>query len=259
MLEPSRTGGSSNSREILSTRGLTRRFGGLAAVNDVTIGIESARLHAVLGPNGAGKTTLINLLSGDLPASSGGVLYKGDDITHFAADRRSRIGIGRSYQKTNIFPGFTAFENCRLAAQSRMPRALHLFSDASSFGPVAGVARSALDAARLGARAGRIAATLSHGEQRQLEIAMVLATRPEVLLLDEPLAGMGAEEASLMVELLRTLKEQHAILLVEHDMDAVFAVADVITVMVNGQVLESGPPARIRASAAVRDAYLGTE
>jgi branched-chain amino acid transport system ATP-binding protein len=244
---------------VLSTRGLTRRFGGLAAVNDVTIGIEFARLHAVVGPNGAGKTTLINLLSGDLRASSGRVDYKGDDVTRFAADRRSRIGIGRSYQKTNIFPNFTAFENCRLAAQSRMPRALHVFSDAASFGPMADAARSALEAAGLALRADRIAATLSHGEQRQLEIAMVLATRPEVLLLDEPLAGMGAEEASLMVELLRTLKPKHATLLVEHDMDAVFAVADVITVMVNGQVLESGPPAQIRASPAVRDAYLGAE
>jgi len=244
---------------MLATRGLTRRFGGLAAVNGVTIEIEHARLHAVVGPNGAGKTTLINLLSGDLPASSGSVLYKGDDITRFAADRRSRIGIGRSYQKTNIFPGFTAFENCRLAAQSRAPRALHLLSDAASFRPVASAAQSALDAARLGSRAGRVASTLSHGEQRQLEIAMVLATRPQVLLLDEPLAGMGAEEASLMVDLLHTLKPSHAFLLVEHDMDAVFAVADVITVMVNGEVLESGPPAQIRASVAVRDAYLGTE
>ena len=244
---------------ILSTRGLTRRFGGLAAVNDVAIGIEFARLHAVVGPNGAGKTTLINLLSGDLPATAGSVVYKGDDVTRLPPDRRSRIGIGRSYQKTNIFPGFTAFENCRLAAQSRMPRALHLFADAATFVPFVDAATGALDAAGLGARGGRIASTLSHGEQRQLEIAMVLATQPEVLLLDEPLAGMGAEEASLMVELLRRLKPRHAILLVEHDMDAVFAVADVITVMVNGQVLESGPPAQIRASAAVRDAYLGTE
>ena len=248
-----------NSGAILSTHGLTRRFGGLAAVNNVAIEIEHARLHAVVGPNGAGKTTLINLLSGDLPATSGGVHYKGGDITRLSADRRSRIGIGRSYQKTNIFPGFTVLENCRLAAQSRVPRALHLLSDAASFGPVVEAAKRALDAAGLGARAGRVASTLSHGEQRQLEIAMVLATRPDVLLLDEPLAGMGAEEASLMVDLLRRLKPDHAILLVEHDMDAVFAVADVITVMVNGQVLESGPPAQIRGSAAVRDAYLGTE
>jgi branched-chain amino acid transport system ATP-binding protein len=265
MTEPARTDRRSDAtvasspERILSTRGLTRRFGGLAAVNDVAIGIEFARLHAVVGPNGAGKTTLINLLSGDLRASAGSVIYKGSDITGFPADRRSRIGIGRSFQKTNIFPNFTAFENCRLAAQSRMPRPLHLFSDAASFGPVADAATSALDSAGLALRAGRVASTLSHGEQRQLEIAMVLATRPEVLLLDEPLAGMGAEEASLMVALLRTLKPKHATLLVEHDMDAVFAVADLITVMVNGQVLESGPPAQIRASAAVRDAYLGAE
>ena len=244
---------------ILSTQGLTRRFGGLAAVNGVAIGIEHGRLHAVLGPNGAGKTTLINLLSGDLEASSGSVIYKGEDITRHAADRRSRLGIGRSYQKTNIFPAFTAFENCRLAAQSRMPRALHLLADAAAFRPVVELADGALEAAGLARRGGRVASALSHGEQRQLEIAMVLATQPDVLLLDEPLAGMGAEEAALMVELLRKLAPRHAILLVEHDMDAVFAVADTITVMVNGQVLESGPPAQIRASAAVRDAYLGTE
>ncbi len=244
---------------LLSTRGLTRRFGGLAAVNDVTIGIEHGRLHAVLGPNGAGKTTLINLLSGDLDASSGSVIYKGEDITHHSADRRSRMGIGRSYQKTNIFPGFTAFENCRLAAQSRAPRALHVFADAAAFRPVIDAAEAALEAAGLAGRSGRVASALSHGEQRQLEIAMVLATQPEVLLLDEPLAGMGAEEAALMVDLLLRLAPRHAILLVEHDMDAVFAVADTITVMVNGQVLESGPPAQIRASAAVRGAYLGAD
>ena len=244
---------------ILLTRDLTRRFGGLAAVSGVGIGIEHGKLHAVLGPNGAGKTTLINLLSGDLEASSGSVVYKGEDITRHAADRRSRMGIGRSYQKTNIFPAFTAFENCRLAAQSRAPRAFHVLADATAFRPVVEAAERALEAAGLAGSAGRIASALSHGEQRQLEIAMVLATRPDVLLLDEPLAGMGAEEAALMVDLLRGLAPRHAILLVEHDMDAVFAVADTITVMVNGQVLESGSPTQIRASTAVRDAYLGTE
>jgi branched-chain amino acid transport system ATP-binding protein len=244
---------------LLSTRSLTRRFGGLAAVSDVAIGIEHGRLHAVLGPNGAGKTTLINLLSGDLDASSGSVIYKGEDITRHSPDRRSRMGIGRSYQKTNIFPAFTALENCRLAAQSRAPRALHVFADATAFRPVMEAAEAAIEAAGLDGRGGRTASTLSHGEQRQLEIAMVLATQPEVLLLDEPLAGMGAEEAALMVDLLKKLAPRHAILLVEHDMDAVFALADTITVMVNGQVLESGSPAQIRASAAVREAYLGTE
>ena len=242
---------------ILVTRGLTRLFGGLKAVSDVSIELERGRLHAVLGPNGAGKTTLINMLSGDITASSGSVTYKGEDITRESSDRRSRLGIGRSYQKTNIFPGFTAFENCRLAAQSRAPRALHVFADAVAHRPTCDAAERALDAAGLAGRGNAAASALSHGEQRQLEIAMVLATQPEVLLLDEPLAGMGSDEAARMVQLLKALAPGHAILLVEHDMDAVFAVADVITVMVSGQVLESGSPAQIRGSAAVQQAYLG--
>ena len=242
---------------VLSTQGLSRRFGGLMAASSVAIELHRGRLHAVLGPNGAGKTTLINLLSGDLAATAGTIRYKGADITGYSAHRRSRIGIGRSYQKTNIFPAFTVFENCRLAAQSRAPRAFHVFADATRYPPVREAALRALDAAGLAARGDRVASALSHGEQRQLEIAMVLATAPEVLLLDEPLAGMGAEEAQRMVGLLQKLAPEHAILLVEHDMDAVFAVADVITVMVNGQVLESGAPAQIRASPAVRRAYLG--
>jgi branched-chain amino acid transport system ATP-binding protein len=242
---------------VLSTQGLSRRFGGLMAASSVAIELHRGRLHAVLGPNGAGKTTLINLLSGDLAATAGTIRYKGADITGYSAHRRSRIGIGRSYQKTNIFPAFTVFENCRLAAQSRAPRAFHVFADATRYPPVREAAGRALEAAGLEARGDRVASALSHGEQRQLEIAMVLATAPEVLLLDEPLAGMGAEEAQRMVGLLQKLAPEHAILLVEHDMDAVFAVADVITVMVNGQVLESGAPAQIRASPAVRRAYLG--
>jgi len=245
------------SEAILATHALTRLFGGLAAVSDVSIALERGKLHAVLGPNGAGKTTLIDMLSGDLAASSGSVTYKGTDISRESPDRRSRIGIGRSYQKTNIFAGFTVLENCRIAAQSRMPRALHLFADAREHVPTCEAAKRALVAAGLAGRGDRIASALAHGEQRQLEIAMVLATQPEVLLLDEPLAGMGADEAVRMVQLLKVLAPTHAILLVEHDMDAVFAVADVITVMVNGRVLESGAPDRIRASAAVQQAYLG--
>jgi branched-chain amino acid transport system ATP-binding protein len=245
------------SEAILSTQALSRRFGGLMAASNVTLELYRGRLHALLGPNGAGKTTLLNLLSGELPASGGTIRYRGEDITRLSPDRRSRIGIGRSYQKTNIFPGFTAFENCRIAAQSRAPRALHVIADALDYAPVCDSARRALEAAGLEGRGDRVAAALSHGEQRQLEIAMVLATAPDVLLLDEPLAGMGAEEAGRMVELLKRLAPGHAILLVEHDMDAVFALADTITVMVEGQVLESGPPAQIRASVAVRQAYLG--
>jgi branched-chain amino acid transport system ATP-binding protein len=245
------------SEAILATKGLTRRFGGLTAAGDVTLELHSGRLHALLGPNGAGKTTLINLLSGELRASAGTIRYRAEDITHFSPDRRSRLGIGRSYQKTNIFPGLTAFENCRIAAQSRAPRALHIMADALRYAPVCDAAQRALGAAGLDGRGDVPAAALSHGEQRQLEIAMVLATAPEVLLLDEPLAGMGGDEARRMVDLLKRLAPSHAILLVEHDMDAVFALADTITVMVNGRVLESGPPAQIRASAAVREAYLG--
>src|SRR4029453_13632560 len=241
---------------ILVTQGLSRRFGGLMAVNDVAIGLETGMLHAVLGPNGAGKTTLINLLSGELPASGGVIRYKGENITRLPPDRRSRLGIGRSFQKTNIFPTFTTFENCRLAAQSRIPRALHVASDAVAFPPVRESAQQALAAAGLAARGNQVASTLSHGEHRHLAIRMVLATAPEVLLLDEPLAGMGAEEVARMVDLLKKITRDHALLL-EHDMDAVFAVADRITVMVNGQILESGTPSEIRASPAVRQAYLG--
>jgi branched-chain amino acid transport system ATP-binding protein len=242
---------------LLRTHGLSRRFGGLMAASDVALELTRGKVHAVLGPNGAGKTTLINLLSGDLRASSGRIEYKGADITRLPPDRRSRIGIGRSYQKTNVFPEFSALENCRLAAQSRAPRPLHVWSDAASFAPVVAAAHRALAATGLAERGELVASSLSHGEQRQLEIAMVLATVPEVLLLDEPLAGMGAEEAARMVELLRSLAPAHAILLVEHDMDAVFALADVITVMVEGRVLETGTPAQIRASPAVLKAYLG--
>jgi branched-chain amino acid transport system ATP-binding protein len=244
---------------ILATRDLCRRFGGLVAVRSVSIELHHGEVHAVLGPNGAGKSTLINLLSGDLAVTTGTITYRGEEITRLKPDRRSRIGIGRSYQKTNIFPGFTALENCRLAAQSRAPRALHVLEDACASPSLRAAAERALEAAGLAARAEAVASTLSHGEQRQLEIAMVLATAPEVLLLDEPLAGMGADEAARMVELLRKLAPDHAILLVEHDMDAVFALADVITVMVNGEVLESGLPDRIRSSPAVRQAYLGDD
>lgn len=242
---------------LLRAERVSRYFGGLAAVNDVSIELRRGQLHAVLGPNGAGKSTLINLLSGDLPATSGRILYGDQDISSLRADQRSRLGLGRSYQKTNVFPQFTAFENCRLAAQSRAPHAMRIFSDALQYDAIAAAAKAALKRADLGGREGVLASALSHGEQRQLEIAMVLATQPEVLLLDEPLAGMGAEESERMVQLLRTLTSGHAILLVEHDMDAVFAVADVITVMANGQVLESGSPEQIRASPAVRQVYLG--
>ena len=244
---------------LLVAEGLTRRFGGLTANQDVSLTLTRGKLHALLGPNGAGKSTCINMLSGDLPPSEGHIHYKGRDITTLGAPQRSRVGIGRSYQRTNIFPGFTVMENCRLAAQSRNQRAWRLFTDALGLTDTLDRARAVIAEAGLDGRADRIAGTLSHGEQRQLEIAMVLATDADVRLLDEPLAGMGSEEASKMVELLDRLRRTRAILLVEHDMDAVFAVADEITVLVNGQLLATGSPAQIRANAEVQQAYLGEE
>lgn len=247
----------SSSQPILIARSLTRRFGGLVANDNVSLDLSHGELHALLGPNGAGKSTFINLLSGELETSSGSIVFKGSDITRYRPDRRSRLGIGRGFQRTNIFPRFSVFENCRLAAQSRNPRALALFAVAQRDPRSCERAHRALKLAGIDEHADRLAGSLSHGAQRQLEVAMVLATEPEVLLLDEPLAGMGPEETARMVELLRRLADSHAILLVEHDMDAVFALADRVTVMVNGQVLESGSPAQIRASVAVQHAYLG--
>lgn len=243
--------------EVLTVRNLCRRFGGLKAVNDVSLTLHIGQVHAVIGTNGAGKSTLINMLSGDLPPSSGEILLDGQPIGGLAPDRISRLGVGRSYQKTNIFPPFTAFENCRLAAQSRRPRPFQLLRGASRWLDINVQALDALELAGIADRRDTTVSMLSHGEQRQLEIAMSLATQPRVLLLDEPLAGMGSEESKRMVDLIANLKATHGILLVEHDMDAVFAVADVLTVMVNGEVLASGTPAEIRANPAVQAAYLG--
>ena len=244
---------------VLRTERLTKHFGGLAAVSDVSLEFFIDQIHAVIGPNGAGKTTLTSLLSGDLASTSGRILLDGEDVAGLSADRISQRGVGRSYQKTNIFLPFTVFENCRLAAQSRLPSSMRFIRSALRYDDVSRQAQRALAEVGLEHRAQVPAATLSHGEQRQLEIAMTLATGPRILLLDEPLAGMGGEESARMVELLRGLKQAHAVLLVEHDMDAVFALADRLTVMVNGSVLESGFPELIRASAAVQEAYLGTE
>jgi len=242
---------------ILQARNLTKHFGGLVAVDDVSLAVCPGQLHALIGPNGAGKSTLINLLSGELRASSGQIIFQGREIGRLAPEQRSRIGIGRSYQKTNIFPSFTALENCRLAAQSRQPRPLAWWRDARGYESVMVKAQQALAAVSLSQRAGDLAFGLSHGEQRQLEIAMCLATEPRLLLLDEPLAGMGTEESLRMIELIKRLSANHAILLIEHDMDAVFQLAQVLTVMVDGRLLASGTPEEIRADRAAQAAYLG--
>ena len=242
----------------LSARGLTKVFGGLTAVNNVSLDLSSGTVHAVIGPNGAGKTTLINMLSGDLAPTAGSIQFDGRDIVGYSSDQRSRMGLGRTYQKTNIFGSFTALENCRLAAQSREAHALSMWRSTRAYPSLEREAERALAAVGLEQRAMATAGTLSHGEQRQLDIAMSLATRPQVLLLDEPLSGMGADESASMVGLLRGLAKDHAVLLVEHDMDAVFALAEVLTVMVNGCVLASGTRDQIRASDEVQRAYLGS-
>ena len=252
---------------FLSARQLTKRFGGLAAVNGVSLDLWRGRIHAVIGPNGAGKSTLTNLLSGDLPPSSGQVHLGATSITGWPPERISRQGLGRSYQKTNIFLPLTVHENVRLAAQSRDAQQpwnpLRWWQDTrqSALKITATTARcdSAIALAGLDGRRTMVAGTLSHGEQRQLEIAMTLATEPQVLLLDEPLAGMGVAEAERMVELLQRLKPAHAMMLVEHDMDAVFALADRLTVMVNGEVIAHGTPPEVRADATVQAAYLGED
>jgi len=248
---------------LLRSNKITKRFGGLTAVNDVSIDLRLGQIHAVIGPNGAGKSTLTNLLTGDLPASSGHVALHGQDITGWTPERISRNGLGRSYQKTNIFRSFTVWENVRLSAQSRsqpMPfNPLAWLTQASVIQDVNMRAERAIELAGLQNRRHAIAGAASHGEQRQLEIAMTLATEPKVLLLDEPLAGMGVAEAESMVQLLLRLKPAHAMMLVEHDIDAIFTLADQLTVMVNGQVIASGTPEAIRGNADVQAAYLGEE
>ncbi len=241
----------------LRAEGLTRRFGGLVAVGDVSLSLSVGELHCVIGPNGAGKSTLVNLLSGTLRPSAGRVELNGADVTGWPSWRLAQAGIGRSFQRTNVMREMSVFENVRLSAQARGFGANRwLRSAATEAGPIA-MAETALD--RVGLSARGVAGTLSHGQLRLLEIAMALATRPSVLLLDEPLAGMGPEESERLASLLKELARDHAVLLIEHDMDVVFAVADTLTVMVDGRVLEQGSPRQIRGSAAVREAYLGHE
>jgi branched-chain amino acid transport system ATP-binding protein len=236
---------------------LEKRFGGLKAVSNVSLDVHIGEIHAVIGPNGAGKSTLINLLSGDLPVTSGTITLGARNITALGASRRGLAGVGRSYQKTTIFQTSTVFENVRLSAQARSGHALRMFGNVRNDEAVNERADNALQQTGLTPRAQTRANLLSHGEQRQLEIAMVLATDPKLILLDEPLAGMGQSEAQRMIDLIKALKIGRAVLLVEHDMDAVFALADRLTVMADGQVIASGLPDYVRTHPTVRSAYLG--
>jgi branched-chain amino acid transport system ATP-binding protein len=244
---------------LLQIEGLSKRFGGIVASDAITLNVPRGELHAIIGPNGAGKTTLIAQLTGQLLPDSGRVRFAGEDITALPMHARSLRGLARSFQITSIFPDFTALENVILAVQAHAGHSFHFWREARSQPELREPALTALARVGLASRADIVASSLSHGEHRQLELAMALAGKPRMLLLDEPMAGMGSDESARMVKLLRELKGELTILLIEHDMDAVFALADRITVLVYGRVIASGAPADIRANQAVREAYLGEQ
>ncbi|MCB5364577.1 ABC transporter ATP-binding protein [Pusillimonas sp. CC-YST705] len=247
------------SQALLTASNITRRFGGLTAINNVSLTLTQGTVHAVIGTNGAGKSTLVSVLSGEIPPNEGRIMMGNNDITQWPQPRRAQAGMGRSYQRTTIFPSLTVHENCRIAAQANHQHFWRWFQPASHCKESNSAADRALALAGLENEATRTAGLLSHGAKRQLEIAMSLATHPRVLLLDEPLAGMGPEETERMLDLLATLKAEHAILLIEHDMEAVFRIADIITVMVNGTVIAHGDPDAIRNDPQVQIAYLGDD
>jgi len=244
---------------ILRIENLCKSFGSLIATDDLHLDIMAGEIHAIIGPNGAGKTTLIAQLSGELRPDSGRISFGGRSITRLSMPARAAMGLARSFQITSIFPNFTALDNVALAVQAHAGHSFRFWRPAQGDPALRLPALEILRRIGLGARADEPAANLSHGEQRQLEIAMTLATEPSLLLLDEPMAGMGREESAHMVDLLQDLKGRHTIVLIEHDMDAVFALADRITVLVYGRAIASGRPEEIRANEAVRAAYLGAE
>ena len=244
---------------LLKVEGLTKRFGGVIASDDITLEVSSGELHAIIGPNGAGKTTLIGELTGEVAPDAGRVHFDGRDITELPVYERSQLGLARSFQITSLFLDFTAVDNVALAVQAHAGHSFHFWHDARNDAALREPARAALTRVGLRDRADVRVANMSHGEHRQIELAMALATKPRMLLLDEPMAGLGPDESARMVKVLRELKQEITILLIEHDMEAVFALADRITVLVYGRVIASGEPASIRANAEVRQAYLGEQ
>ena len=245
--------------DLLQVENLAKRFGGIVATDDLSIAIPEGQLHAVIGPNGAGKTTLIAQLSGQLTPDSGHIQFAGSDITALSMPARSALGLARSFQITSLFLDLSVLDNVALAVQAHAGHSFHFWRDARGQSELRDPARAALARVGLKARENLPASALSHGEHRQLELAMALASKPRMLLLDEPMAGLGPEESARMVAMLRELKKELTVLLVEHDMEAVFALADRITVLVYGRVIASGKPEEIRNNAQVRDAYLGEQ
>ncbi len=247
------------SEPLLKIEGVTKRFGGVVASDGITLGVAKGELHAIIGPNGAGKTTLIGQLTGEILPDAGHIRFGDRDITGLATYQRSMLGLARSFQITSLFLDFTSLDNVALAVQAHAGHSFRFWSDARQEQELRQPARAALARVGLGERADVVVANMSHGEHRQLEIAMALATKPRMLLLDEPMAGMGPEESLRMVKTLSDLKQELTILLIEHDMEAVFALADRISVLVYGRVIASGTPAEIRTNPDVRQAYLGEQ
>ena len=242
---------------LLEVEGLTKRFGGVIAADAISLALPAGELHAIIGPNGAGKSTLIAQLSGEIASDGGCIRFDGKDITSLPVYRRSRLGLARSFQVTSLFPDFTALDNVALSVQAHSGHSFRFWRKARSEIELREPAQAALERVGLADRMNSWVADLSHGERRQLEIAMALAAGPRMLVLDEPMAGMGTEESGRLVELLRVLKGSLTVLLIEHDIDAVFALADRISVLVYGRIIATGNPTAIRSDAAVREAYLG--
>lgn len=244
---------------MLALRNLNKRFGALTVTDNVSFDIKQGEFHAIIGPNGAGKTTLIHQISGLLPSDSGHVLLEGEDVTALSLPQRVRRGLVRSFQITSILPGFSALENVALAVQARLGTSFRFFGRAAEEETLNAPALAALNEVGLAHRADVRAGLLSHGEKRQLELAIALAAQPKVLLLDEPLAGTGIEESAALVALLQKLRGRMTIVLIEHDMEAVFSLAERVSVMVYGRIIASGTPAEVRDNREVRIAYLGEE
>ena len=242
---------------LLETEGLTRTFGKLAAVNDVSFRVRCGGCKAIIGPNGAGKTTLFNLITGKLSPSAGRVRFKGKDLTGLPPHVTSRRGLARSFQLTNIFPELSAFENVRIAAQARHPKRRALWISTSALGEVEEQALRILKDISLSEHAQELAGELSYGDQRHLEIGLALATEPDLLLLDEPTSGMSPHETHRTIELIQRIAQRVTVLLIEHDMDVVMTVSDSILVMHYGQVLAEGTPQEIEGDERVQEAYLG--
>lgn len=243
----------------LTVRNLSKSFGALKVTDDVSLEFTSGEIHAIIGPNGAGKTTLISQLSGQLRSDSGTVAIGGHDVTRLSMPDRVKLGLARSFQITSVLPGFTALENVALAVQARMGSSFQFFKTVADEAALNEAALAALREAGLDQRADIAAKSLSHGEHRRLELAIALATEPRILLLDEPLAGVGGEDAEAFVANLKKLKGRFTIVLIEHDMDAVFALADRVSVLVYGQIIATGTPKAVRSDPEVRTAYLGDE